>query len=147
MLIGSSGIRNLVPHAGHMCLIGGVEAWNMNAVVCRTDTHRHPDNPLRRRGALPAVHAFEYGGQAAAVHGGLLARLAGEQAPFAYLGALKAAMLYVSRLDDIEGELRVFAELLMGDRGSAVYHCRVEGVGRSLAEARLTIVFLNGLNG
>jgi predicted hotdog family 3-hydroxylacyl-ACP dehydratase len=65
---------------------------------------------------LPAVHAFEYGGQAAAVHGGLLARLAGEQARFAYLGALKAAMLYVSRLDDIEGELRVFAELLMGDR-------------------------------
>jgi predicted hotdog family 3-hydroxylacyl-ACP dehydratase len=70
-------IRTLIPHSGLMCLLDEVTEWDQRSIVCITNTHRDPVNPLRREGCLAAVHAFEYGAQAAAVHGGLRARLAG----------------------------------------------------------------------
>ena len=64
-------IRTLIPHSGLMCLLDDVMQWDDRSIVCITNTHRDPANPLRREGCLAAVHAFEYGAQAAAVHGGL----------------------------------------------------------------------------
>jgi predicted hotdog family 3-hydroxylacyl-ACP dehydratase len=81
MLIEKSEIRCLIPHAGTMCLLDGVEAWDMRSIVCVSSTHRSVANPLRRDGRLSALHAFEYGAQAAAVHGGLLARSSGHRSP------------------------------------------------------------------
>lgn len=142
MLIEKSEIRRLLPHGGAMCLVDGVEAWDTRSIVCVSSTHRSVSNPLRRDGRLSALHAFEYGAQAAAVHGGLLARSRGERAPFAYLGALKAGSLHVSRLDLLGDDLHTFAELLTGDRRGAIYQCQIEARQRVLAQARLTIVFV-----
>ena len=55
-----------------MCLLDEVVQWDERSIVCISNTHRDPANPLRRQGRLSAVHAFEYGAQTAAVHGGLL---------------------------------------------------------------------------
>ena len=86
-----------------------VTQWDDRSIVCVTNTHRDPANPLRRDGRLSAFHAFEYGAQAAAVHGGLRARSAGATAPPGYLAALRDARLHVTRLDDIYGPLQVCA--------------------------------------
>ena len=142
MLIEKAEIRRLVPHHGEMCLIDSVAAWDERSIACVSSTHRRTSNPLRRGERLAAVHAFEYGAQAAAVHGGLLARRQGMRPPFAYLGAIRAGVLHAARLDLIAGDLALSAELLMGDPRSAVYKCRVAGEGRILAEARLTLVFV-----
>src|SRR5213592_941109 len=94
-------IRTLISHSGLMCLLDEVRQWDDRSIVCITNTHRDPANPLRRDGRLSALHAFEYGAQAAAVHGGLRARSAGATAPLCYLAALRDAHLQVKRLDDI----------------------------------------------
>ncbi len=78
-------IRTLIPHSGMMCLLDEVTQWDDRSITCVTNTHRDPANPLRRDGRLSSVHAFEYGAQAAAVHGGLRARSVGEIAPPGYL--------------------------------------------------------------
>src|SRR6266705_5950988 len=111
-------IRTLIPHSGLMCLLDEVRQWDDRSIVCITNTHRDPANPLRRDGRLSALHALEYGEQAAAVHGGLRARAAGATAPPCYLAALRDAHLHVARLDDLASPLEVRAQRLFGDSGN-----------------------------
>src|SRR5713226_4366854 len=118
MPIAKAEIRTLIPHAGLMCLLDSVLKWDDESIVCTSETHRDPANPLRRDGRLSALHAFEYGEQAAAVHGGLRARSAGVAAP-------RGAHLQVMRLDDIASPLEVRAHILFGEAGNAIYECHV----------------------
>ena len=83
-MIDKNQIQALIPHAGAMCLLEAVTAWDEQSIACVTQTHRDPANPLRRQGRLPAVMAFEYGGQAAAIHGGLRARHSADVAARAF---------------------------------------------------------------
>ena len=89
--INKSEIRKLIPHSGAMCLLDGVIQWDDESIVCVSNTHRDPSNPLRNNGQLSAVHALEYGAQAAAVHGGLRARSAGATAPPAKHAVMRIA--------------------------------------------------------
>jgi predicted hotdog family 3-hydroxylacyl-ACP dehydratase len=140
MPINKSEIRKLIPHTGLMCLLDRVIKWDDRSIVCTSDTHRDPANPLRRDGRLSALHAFEYGAQAAAVHGGLRARSAGEVAPPGYLAALRDAHLHVVRLDDIPLPLQVYACRLFGDSVNTVYECRISAGDVLLADGRITIM-------
>jgi len=133
-------IRTLIPHSGTMCLLDEVIRWDETSITCVTNTHRDFTNPLRREGRLSAVHAFEYGAQAAAVHGGLRARSVGETAPAGYLAALRDARLHVTFLDDITSPLLVCANHLFGDRANTVYECCVLADDVLLAQARITII-------
>jgi predicted hotdog family 3-hydroxylacyl-ACP dehydratase len=123
-----------------MCLLNSVTHWDDRSIVCVTDTHRDPANPLRRDGRLSALHAFEYGAQAAAVHGGLRARLAGTTAPPGYLAALRDARLHAMRLDNITSPLQICASRLFGDGTNTVYECRVLAGDVLLADGRITII-------
>jgi len=60
-----------------MCLLDTVVGWDDERIHLETDSHRRADKPLRSDGVLRAVHLCEYGAQAMAVHGGLLAQRAG----------------------------------------------------------------------
>ena len=138
--ISKQEIRSLVPHSGLMCLLDLVIEWDDQSIVCMSTTHRDPANPLRRNGQLSALHAFEYGAQAVAVHGGLRARSAGVTAPPGYLAALRDARLNVVRLDDIAAPLQIRAYRLFGDSVNVVYECRVSADDFLLADARTTIM-------
>jgi predicted hotdog family 3-hydroxylacyl-ACP dehydratase len=140
MAVNKSEIRALIPHTGLMCLLDNVIEWDDRSIVCTSQTHRDPENPLRREGQLSAVHAFEYGAQAAAVHGGLRARAAGLKAPPGYLAALRDTHLHVDRLDQIPSALRVCAERLFGDTVNTVYECRISADDTLLADGRITIM-------
>jgi len=140
MLINKSEIRTLIPHTGLMCLLDSVIEWDDRSIVCISDTHRDPANPLRRDGHLSALHAFEYGAQAVAAHGGLRARSAGATAPPGYLAALGNAHLHVMRLDDISSPLRIYACRLFGDAVNAVYECYISAGDVCLADGRITIM-------
>jgi predicted hotdog family 3-hydroxylacyl-ACP dehydratase len=140
MSIDKAEIRTLIPHSGLMCLLDIVLEWNDDSIVCRSETHRDPANPLRRGGQLSALHAFEYGAQAAAVHGGLRARSAGVAAPPCYLAALRDAHLHVARLDDVTSPLEIRAQRLFGDSGNTVYECSVSAGDLLLADGRVTIM-------
>ena len=138
--INKAEIRTLIPHSGTMCLLDEVTQWDDRSITCITNTHRDPANPLRRDERLSAVHAFEYGAQAAAVHGGLRARSVGEIAPPGYLAALRDARLHVAFLDDIRSPLQICANRLFGDSANTVYECRVLADNLLLANARVTII-------
>src|SRR6266536_2524387 len=131
-------IRTLIPHSGLMCLLDEVRQWDDRSIVCITNTHRDPANPLRRDGRLSALHAFEYGAQAAAVHGGLRAHSLGEIAPPGYLAAFRDAHLHVTSLDDIRSPLQISAKHLFGDGANTVYECRISAGGTAIAEGRIT---------
>jgi len=140
MPINKPEIRTLIPHSGLMCLLDRVTEWNDRSIICTTDTHRDPANPLRRDGQLSAVHAFEYAAQAAAVHGGLRARLADAIAPPGYLAALRDARLHVMRLDDFGSPLQIYAWRLFGEAANTVYQCRALAGDVLLAEGRFIIM-------
>ena len=140
MRIYQAEIRTLIPHAGLMCLLDEVTRWDERSIVCISNTHRDPTNPLRRQGHLSAVHAFEYGAQAAAVHGGLRARAAGTIAPPGYLAALRGGRLHVTRLDYIHLPLQICATHLFGDAANTVYEFVLSAATVVVAEGRVTIV-------
>jgi predicted hotdog family 3-hydroxylacyl-ACP dehydratase len=138
--INKAEIRTLIPHSGTMCLLDEVTQWDDRSIACLTNTHHDPANPLRRDGRLSALHAFEYGAQAAAVHGGLRARSVGASAAPGYLAALRDAHLHAARLDDITSPLQIYANRLFGDGANTIYECRVSAENVLLANARITII-------
>lgn len=138
--ISKAEIRTLIPHSGTMCLLDQVINWDDESIVCSTSTHRDNANPLRRDGRLSALHALEYGAQAAAIHGGLRARAAGTTAPACYLAALRDAHLHVDRLDDLAAPLEVRAQRLFGHSGNTIYQCVISANRIPLAEGRVTIM-------
>lgn len=132
-------IQNLIPHAGAMCLLELVVAWDEESILCRTETHRDRANPLRRDGRLAMVHVAEYGGQAVALHGALRARQAGQSASPGYLAALRDLRWERDFLDDIAAPLEIAAQRLFGEDAHCIYTIQARAAGRHLAEARLTI--------
>lgn len=130
----------LIPHRGAMCLLDEVIAWDEARIHARSVSHRHADHPLRSDGRLRAVHLCEYGAQAMAVHGGLLARTAGAAAEPGLLVSLRAVDLHVQRIDDLPGALDVQAERLLAGAGSWQYAFRIEHAGVLLAAGRAAVI-------
>ena len=138
-MIGRDEIARLLPHAGSMVLLDGVASWNEREIVCSTRSHRDPENPLRRGGALPAVCGAEYGAQAMAVHGALLAET---QARPGVLASLRKLRWSVDRLDDLSGELSVRAEVLMADANSSIYAFALADHGQEVMAGQAAVFLL-----
>ena len=133
-------ITALIPHQGAMCLWDEVLDWDAGAIRLRTAGHRAPDNPLRSDGGLRAVHLCEYGAQAMAVHGGLLASAAGGAALPGVLVALRGVQLHVARIDGLAGDLVCEAERLVASDRSQQYSFRISHDQVLLAEGRAAVV-------
>jgi predicted hotdog family 3-hydroxylacyl-ACP dehydratase len=112
-------IARLIPHAGAMCLLDGVVRWDSAQIRCVSRTHRDLGNPMRAGGQLPAVCGIEYAAQAMAVHGGL-SGIIGSKPKAGYLVSLRDVIWRKSRLDNLEGDLIVDAEQLMGDQSRVI---------------------------
>ena len=134
-----AGILRLVPHQGAMCLWDTVLDWDADRIRVRADSHRDPRHPLRHRDRLAAVHLCEYGAQAMAVHGGLLARRAGLPPRAGLLVALRGVELAVARIDDLDGPLLGEAERLADGAAGQLYAFRIEHDGRTLAHGRAMV--------
>ncbi len=131
----------LIPHAGSMCLLDAVLAWDERTIHAISAGHTRADNPLRGPQGLHAVHLAEYGAQAMAVHGGLLARAKGAQATRpGRLVSLRDVQLFEEYVDQLEGQLDIHAECLYADDGGAQYAFRVEHRGRLLASGRAAVI-------
>ena len=136
-------IETLVPHAGAMCLWDDVVSWDAQRIHLRARNHRDPGHPLREGGALRAVHLCEYGAQAMAVHGGLLAREAGGRAAPGMLVALRNVVLHVARID-LPDALECEAEALVLSASGQQYAFRITQAGTLLAEGRAAVMLRMG---
>lgn len=139
-MIDRATLMTLVPHQGAMCLWDQVTAWDSTTIALRSATHRDPAHPLRADGRLRAVHLCEYGAQAMAVHGGLLARDAGGAAKAGMLVALRGIELRVARIDDLPGDLECSADLLADGGGSQQYAFQIAHAGQVIAQGRAAVM-------
>lgn len=133
-------IASLIPHQGTMCLNERVVAWDDASIRLATRTHESAANPLRRDGRLQALHLGEYGAQAMAVHGGLLAARDGKRASPGLLVSLRGVKLAREFIDDCDGELVVEADRLMATDDSWQYQFRVTWREEVLAEGRAAVM-------
>jgi predicted hotdog family 3-hydroxylacyl-ACP dehydratase len=138
-------IRELIPHAGSMCLLERVVYWDDARIECLTDSHRAAGNPLRHQDRLPVAMGVEYAAQAAAVHGGLLARSAAGAAlkpRRGYLAVLSQVRWLVDRLDDRAAPLRVAAQRQGAGAGGAVYEFTIHAAGQLLLDGSLMVALV-----
>ncbi|MGQ0618698.1 MAG: hydroxymyristoyl-ACP dehydratase [Panacagrimonas sp.] len=139
-MIDRQRILALVPHAGSMCLLDRVERWDQRGLRGQSGSHRLADNPLRSGGRLSAIHLIEYGAQAMAVHGGLLADLAGRTPPGGVLAAARAVELHVDRLDELCDDLAIEVERLSATPEGWLYGFAVDCGSRRLAQGRVAVI-------
>jgi len=137
-------IEGLIPHAGRMCLLERVLDWSDDEIRCETASHLWPDHPLRRDGRLAGIHLIEYGAQAMAVHGGLLARARGQALAAGYLAGLRAIELHRDSLDDLSGPLQIWARRHAAIDASMMYLFEASHEGKALAAGRITIAMQPG---
>lgn len=139
-MLAREDIARLIPHQGAMCLWDEVVDWDAQRIHLRAHNHRDPSHPLRHRDRLHAVHLCEYGAQAMAVHGGLLARAAGEGVKPGMLVALRGIQLHVARIDDLPGALDVEAQCLIADAAGSQYAFTILHAGQILAQGRAAVL-------
>lgn len=131
----------LLPHAGSMLMIDSVIAFDETSITCGSERHQAANNPLRREGRLAAHHGIEFAAQASAIHGGLLG--GGGQAPLRALAAVRKASFAGAWLDEIEGQLRIDASIVMLDANAAVYQAILSSSEKNVAAMRLTLMTIN----
>jgi predicted hotdog family 3-hydroxylacyl-ACP dehydratase len=132
-------IEHLLPHVGAMRMIAAVAHWSDESIECVARSHHDPANPLRVGGILPAACGLEYGAQAMAIHGALVA---GRDAK-PRVGLLVAAhelVWRVARLDTISGALTVRARRLLGSAQQVAYEFAVLDLERSLVSGRASVM-------
>lgn len=137
-LLDRTAIAALIPHDGAMCLLDGVLAWDRTSIACIASSHRAPDNPLAAQGHLDVVCGVEYAAQAMAVHGGLVGD--GRRPAAGYLASLRDVVCEVDRLDLLEGDLLVKAELLIADGGRVIYSFSLTSDARPVMSGRAAVV-------
>lgn len=131
--------RNLVPHAGDMCLLERIVSSDERSIECATWSHRAATNPLRRHDRLASLHLVEYGAQAMAAHGALQSAA---QVRSGRLVSVRDVRLHVPRLDDLVDELRVRATWRAGSTTGQIYEFEATAGTRVLGSGRVAVIFL-----
>ncbi len=140
-MLPKSDWAHLIPHDGTMCLLDAVQAWDEHTIHATSAGHARANNPLRGSNGLHAVHLAEYGAQAMAVHGALLARSRGiETVRPGMLVSLRDLQLAESRVDHLDGHIDVLAECLYADDNGAQYAFRIEHRRRLLASGCAAVI-------
>lgn len=133
----------LIPHAGSMCLLNSVEEWDDDHIVCTAVSHHDADNPLRKNTRVPAVCGIEYGAQAMAVHGGLLA---GEDEPaVGFLASVRNVDLKISSLDECGKLLRVTARKLLSNETNQMYEFEISDDDKLVISGRAAVFLQKGI--
>lgn len=138
MRLERDALQKLVPHQGNMCLWDAVLAWDAHSITLEAGNHTDPGHPLRLGDALHAVHLCEYGAQAMAVHGGLLAE--GQPSAAGMLVALRDVQLHCARIDTLQGPLQGRAILLAAAAGSQQYAFEIHHGQQLLAKGRAAVM-------
>jgi predicted hotdog family 3-hydroxylacyl-ACP dehydratase len=133
-------ISDLIPQRGAMCLLDSIDSWDEAHIVCRSTSHRRPDNPLRDDSGLRAICAIEYGAQAIAAHAALLGQ-PGNGNIGGVLAAIRDLTTACSHLDDISGPLTIRADVVLLRDSGRIYDLLVTSGERPLVSGRLSVAW------
>lgn len=138
-MLAKAEIARMIPHAGRMCLLDEVAAWDASTIRCLARSHRDRANPLRAGAELPALCGIEYAAQAMAVHGRLAAAVA-EKPRAGYLASVSDVVCSVRRLDDLDAELVIEAEKLAGDELRVLYVFKILSKNIEILSGKAAVV-------
>lgn len=138
-MLAKAEIARLIPHAGRMCLLDEVTAWDATTIRCLARSHRDPANPMRAGAELPALCGIEYAAQAMAVHGRLSSTVT-EKPRAGYLASVSDVVCAVRRLDDLDGDLVIEAEKRAGDEGRVQYGFTLTSNRKQILTGNATVV-------
>lgn len=141
MIVSGERLRQLIPHAGAMCLLEQVVHCDETTIRCTSRTHLDPENPLRSRNRLHAVCGIEYAAQAMALHSALMTPV---RAGSGYLASVRDVHWRATRFDDVYEDLQVEVTCLTADAHAAIYRFRVYAGDAELLHGRAS-VFLQGV--
>lgn len=143
-VVNNTDIRKLIPHSGNMCLLDKVIYWDQTQIECLANSHRDKHNPLKSQGQLLAIHLIEYGAQAIAVHGGLLAKSKKKAFQPGYLAGIHEANFYIDTVDCNISELRINGCAQFQSEAGVIYTVQIHAVDRKelLIEARATVMLI-----
>ncbi len=138
MKLGHDEICVLIPHAGSMCLLEGVESWDQETILCYAVSHTDDANPLRRHDGLHAVCGVEYAAQGMALH----ARLSGtgNHRGAGLLASVRDLRLFVESLDGCGARLWIEARRLTGSEQGFIYDFEVRAAAVLLLSGRAAIM-------
>lgn len=139
MLAGKAEIGRVIPHAGDMCLLDGVLAYDAQRIRCISRSHRDPHNPMRSGDMLPALCGIEYAAQAMAVHGAWDANFGGKP-QLGYLAAVRDVVCHAARLDTLADDLVIDAERIMGDEMRVIYQFDIHAGAEHVMQGRATVI-------
>jgi len=134
-------IADLVPHAGSMVLLDEIIDHDTQHIHCRALIDPAAGHPLAVNDCLPATALAEYGAQAMAVHGGLLADPESPPRPgrLVALGQLELAVDTVNEPVQVD----VFGERLGGDESGNLYQFELRDGSKWLARGKATVMFVD----
>ncbi|HUA78989.1 MAG TPA: phosphotransferase [Dyella sp.] len=131
-----------IPHAGSMALIDAVVDWSETTIHAIGERYAPEQHPLRSESGLHVVHLIEYGAQATAVHGALLASAQGEARLRAgRLVSVRDVRFAVEYIDLSEGRLDIHADRFHADDRGAQYTFNVGQNGKLYASGRVTVMY------
>jgi len=136
-------IETLLPHGGRMRLIDRVVSYDELSIVCESESHRATEHPLAEAGVLSIISGLEYGAQAMAIHGGLLAACGERRSACARHGYLVAASELrwsVERLDLCAAPLVIEAVSEFRSDDKVAYRFELRAAGVSLLTGHASVV-------
>lgn len=136
-----------LPHTGTMCLIDKVMTYDSEKILCHTESHRSPDNPLCRQGHLSSIHAIEYAAQAIGIHGALSKNPLEkplEKPKGGYLVSVRNVQIFQDYLHTLEKPLTIEAEKSMANDALWIYTFTVSADDLIIAQGRATIMTTQG---
>jgi predicted hotdog family 3-hydroxylacyl-ACP dehydratase len=135
-----AGTAARIPHAGRMCLLDALLAWDATQIRCLAGDVQDAAHPLRDADGLSAAAGIEFAAQAMALHAGLAAPPGATPRP-GFLASARQVRLHVARLDRATQPVTVTATRLAGDDGQAIYSFALhDGAGRPLVDGRAAVV-------
>jgi predicted hotdog family 3-hydroxylacyl-ACP dehydratase len=120
-----------------MVLLSQVEWWDDAALECTATSHLADANPLRRFGRLSSLCAIEYGAQAIAAHGALLA--SGPPDP-GFLVSVRDFELWAVTIDEVGPVLAIRAHAVRRDGRGAIYDVSVGSPSTPVAAGRIGVL-------
>ena len=135
-------IDTLLPHAGRMRLIDRVVSYDEQSIVCESNSHRCADHPLAEAGVLSIICGLEYGAQAMAIHGALLAD-SGSPGASRRHGLLVAAsdlQWSVERLDQCEAPLVIKAVSEFRSDNQVSYRFEISASSTTVVTGRASVL-------
>jgi predicted hotdog family 3-hydroxylacyl-ACP dehydratase len=141
MLKNHHKLCELIPHERAMCLLDSVTDWDDEHIECSSSSHLGQDNPLLdEHHRLNCVNAIEYGAQAAAIHGILVARKSGSQPPTSgVLVQVKNMHIKDCDLTQLSSDMDIHARRIYSDSTSMVYTITINCQSELLLDGRIMI--------